>query len=57
MISRYARETKEKRGTKIRKLICEGDAVRVSASYQWATVFLISNVHALEYETIGHTIS
>lgn len=25
-------------GTKIKKLICVGDAVRVSASYQWATV-------------------
>lgn len=35
--SRYARESNEKRGRKIRKLIWDGDAVKVSASYQWAT--------------------
>jgi len=31
-------ERNENRGTKIRKLIWEGDAVKVSASYQWATI-------------------
>jgi hypothetical protein len=30
-------EIRVKRGTKIKKLICDGDAVKVSASYQWAT--------------------
>lgn len=42
--SRYAIEMKDHRETKIRKLICEGEAVRVSLLYQWATVILVSTV-------------
>lgn len=32
----------DQRETKIRKFICDGEAVRVSLLYQWATIFLIS---------------
>jgi hypothetical protein len=39
-------EIKEKREMKIRKSICEGDAVSVSALYQWATIFFISTGYA-----------
>jgi len=39
VISRYASESMEKRDKKIRKLIWEGDAVSVSASYQCATIY------------------
>lgn len=36
------REMKANRGTKTRKLICEGEAVRVSLLYQCATVVFVS---------------
>jgi hypothetical protein len=35
--SRYTTERKDHNPAKIRKLICDGDAARVSTLYQWAT--------------------